>query len=134
MSYLDKLKQSRNKPQVAYQEFNLYTRQNKDGLFCFFEGKDNAYYVPRIKHFTDNYHPIMCGGRDKVLDVYRLINIHREYDKYKKAFFIDRDFNEPLAPHNPPIFETPCYSIENFYVSVNVFKEILKIYLMQVIK
>ncbi|MFM7408114.1 MAG: DUF4435 domain-containing protein [Cuspidothrix sp.] len=68
----------------------------------------------------------MCGGRDKVLEVYRLITIHREYDKYKKAFFIDRDFNEPLLPHNPPIFETPCYSIENFYVSVNVFKELLK--------
>jgi hypothetical protein len=30
-----------------------------------------------------------------------------------------------LPDHNPPIFETPCYSIENFYVSVDVFKEIL---------
>jgi predicted ATP-dependent endonuclease of OLD family len=39
-----------------------------------------------------------------VLAVYRLINIHREYDKYKKAFFIDRDFNEPLAPHNLNIY------------------------------
>ncbi len=26
----------------------------------------------------------------------------------------------------PPIFETPCYSIENFYVSLDAFKEILK--------
>jgi hypothetical protein len=126
MSYLDKLKQSRNKSQVAYQEFALHTRQDKDGLFCFFEGKDNAYYVPRIKRFIKNNHPIHCGGREKVLEVYRLITIHREYDKYKKAFFIDRDFNQPLPPHNPPIFETSCYSIENFYVSVNVFKEIIK--------
>jgi hypothetical protein len=86
MSYLDKLKQSRNKSQVAYQEFALHTRQGKDGLFCFFEGKDNAYYVPRIKRFINNYHPIHCGGREKVLDVYRLITIHREYDKYKKHF------------------------------------------------
>ena len=37
MSYLDKLKQSRNKSQVAYQEFALHTRQDKDGLFCFFD-------------------------------------------------------------------------------------------------
>jgi len=99
---------------------------DRNGLFCFFEGKDNAYYVPRIKRYTDNYYPIKCGGRDKVLDVYRLITIHSEYDKYKKTFFIDRDFNEPLPPHNPPIFETPGYSIENLYVSVDVFKEILK--------
>ena len=126
MSYIEKLRKSREKSQVAYAEFALHTQKGKDGLFCFFEGNDNAYYVPRIKRFTDNYYPINCGGRDKVLDVYRLITIHAEYDKYKKAFFIDRDFNEPLPPHNPPIFETPCYSIENFYVSVDVFKEILK--------
>jgi len=126
MLYIDQLRKSRDKPQVAYQEFVLHAEKGKDGLFCFFEGKDNAYYVPRIKRFTDSYHPIKCGGRDQVLDVYRLITIHSEYDKYKKAFFVDRDFNEPLPPHNPPIFETPCYSIENFYVSVDVFKEILK--------
>jgi len=126
MLYIDQLRKSREKPQVAYQEFVLHAGKGNDGLFCFFEGNDNAYYVPRIKRFTDNYHPIPCGGRDKVLDVYRLITIHSEYDKYKKAFFVDRDFNEPLPPHNPPIFETPCYSIENFYVSVDVFKEILK--------
>lgn len=126
MLYIETLRKSREKAQVAYQEFVLHTGKGKDGLFCFFEGNDNGYYVPRIKRFTDNYHPIKCGGRDKVLEVYRLINNHSEYDKYKKVFFIDRDFNEPLPPHNPPIFETPCYSIENFYVSVDVFQEILK--------
>jgi hypothetical protein len=125
MSYLDKLRASRDKPQVAYQEFALHTRTGKDGLFCFFEGKDNAYYIPRIKNFTDKYHPINCGGREKVLAVYQLIIIHSEYDKYKKAFFIDQDFNNPLPSRNPPIFETPCYSIENFYVSVDVFKQII---------
>ncbi|EAW38384.1 DUF4435 domain-containing protein [Lyngbya sp. PCC 8106] len=126
MSYIEELRKSRNKPQVAYQEFALHTRRGKDGLFCFFEGKDNAYYVPKIKQFTNNYHTIRCGGRENVLKVYELIKNHREYDKYKKAFFIDRDFNSPLPPHNPPIFETPCYSIENFYVSVEVFQEIIK--------
>jgi Protein of unknown function (DUF4435) len=54
-----------------------------------------------------------------------LITTHKEYDKYKKAFFIDRDFNPSLPAHNPPIFETPCYSIENLYVSFDVFKAIL---------
>lgn len=127
MSYLEKLRKSREKPQVAYQEFVLHTRKNKDGLFCFFEGKDdNAYYIPRVKKFINKYHPISCGGREKVLKVYKLITIHPEYLKYKKAFFIDRDFNKPLNSQNPPIFETPCYSVENFYVSVDVFQEILK--------
>lgn len=112
---------------VPYQEFINLVGKDKNGLFCFFEGKDNPYYYPRIKNITTlNIQPIKCNGRKWVLKVYELIKYHREYDKYKKAFFIDRDFNKPLQPHNPPIFETPCYSIENFYVSVDVFKEIMK--------
>ena len=125
MSYLDELRASRDKPQVAYQEFMLHTKKGKDGLFCFFEGKDNGYYIPRIKKYTSKYHPILCGGREKVLKVQRLIAVHSEYDKYKKAFFIDRDFNPPLTNKSPQIFETPCYSIENFYVSEKVFQEIM---------
>ena len=86
----------------------MSTREKgKNCFFCFFEGKDNAYYVPRIKSFTENYYPIQCGGRDKVLAVHRLITYHFEYDKYKKGFFIDRDFNEPLQSLEPPVFETP---------------------------
>lgn len=125
MSYLEELRASRDKPQVAYQEFALHTKKGKDGLFCFFEGKDNDYYIPRIKKYTDKYHPILCGGRDRVLKVQKLIAIHAEYDKYKKAFFIDRDFNQPLTNKSPQIFETPGYSIENFYVSESVFQEIM---------
>ena len=110
---------------MLYQEFALSTRKFSTHLFCFFEGKDNAYYVPRIRRFTESYHPIKCGGREKVLEVYKIIVNRPEYNRYKKAFFIDRDFNPSLSATVPPIFETPCYSIENFYVSVNVFKDIL---------
>lgn len=125
MTYLEQLRQSKDKAQVTFQEFALSTGRYPNHLFCFFEGKDNPYYVPRIKRFTPNYQPIKCGGREKVLEVYKLITNRPEYSNYKKAFFIDRDFNEPLEELNPPIFETPCYSIENLYVSVDVFKEIL---------
>ncbi|MEO0684252.1 MAG: DUF4435 domain-containing protein [Cyanobacteria bacterium J06649_11] len=125
MSYLEELRSSRDKAQVAYQEFALSTRRWPNSLFCFFEGKDNSYYVPRIKEHTNNYYPIRCGGREKVLEVYALINNHSEYFRYRKAFFIDRDFNEPLEEREPPIFETPTYSIENLYVSEVVFREIL---------
>lgn len=126
MSYIDLLRKSKDKPQVAFQEFALSTSKYSDYLFCFFEGKDNAYYVPRIKAFaTDKYLPIKCGGREKVLEVYRLIVNRTEYTIYKKAFFIDKDFNETLPSLSPPIFETPCYSIENLYTSPKVFREIL---------
>jgi hypothetical protein len=125
MSYVETLRRSKEKHTVAFEEFMLSTRHFPNYLFCFFEGKDNAYYIPRIKRFTDQYCLIKCGGRDSVLAVHQLIKNRTEYKRYKKAFFIDRDFNPPLKPQHPPIFETPCYSIENLYVSAAVFKEIL---------
>jgi hypothetical protein len=125
MTYVEELRKSRDKPQVAFAEFANATRKNPEHLFCFFEGKDNAYYVSRIKRFIENYYPVKCGGKQSVLDVYKLITGKEEYQKYKLGFFIDRDFNSSIGAKNPPIFETPCYSVENLYVSVNVFKEIL---------
>jgi len=112
-------------PNVAYMDFTKLVGANKTGLFCFFEGKDSPYYSLRIKNvFNEGYHPIICSGKSKVLKVYELINNHEEYGKYKKGFFIDSDFDEPLS--NKKIYETPCYSIENLYTSVSVFGEILK--------
>lgn len=125
MSYLSELRKSKEKHQVAFTEFASSTRNRSSHLFCFFEGKDNDYYVPRIKRYTNDYYTINCNGREKVLKVYELIVAKTEYQKYKKAFFIDRDFNPPLSLTEPPIFETPCYSIENLYVSQSVFREIL---------
>lgn len=125
MTYLEELRKSKNKPQVAYQEFALSTRKFPRHLFCFFEGKDNAYYVSRIKRFTEKYYPIKCGGKQYVLDVYSLITGKEEYKKYKLGFFIDRDFHQSIGNIVPPVFETPCYSVENLYVSLSVFREIL---------
>jgi len=125
MTYLDDLKNSRNKPQVAYQEFALLVGKFPDNLFCFFEGKDNDYYVPRIKNVTNQYQFVICGNKKSVIYVHDLIKNRPEYRKYKTGFFIDRDFDNPRKQDSLPIFETPCYSIENLYVSVHVFKEIL---------
>ncbi|MDO5616715.1 MAG: DUF4435 domain-containing protein [Cruoricaptor ignavus] len=124
-SYIQQLRQSKDKATVAYQEFALSTKSYNNHLFCFFEGNDNPYYVPRIKNFTDKIYPINCGGRDKVLKVYELISNQEVYNKYSKAFFIDRDFNSPRIENRDIIFETPCYSIENLYVNKSVFEQIL---------
>tara|TARA_R110000868_G_scaffold1859_1_gene14820 strand:+ start:6880 stop:7806 length:927 start_codon:yes stop_codon:yes gene_type:complete len=124
-SYLQQLRQSKDKATVAFQEFALSTKTYEEYLFCFFEGNDNPYYVPRIKTLYDKIIPINCGGREKVLKVYELIKNKEEYNKYSKAFFIDRDFNNILDNNNDLIFETPCYSIENLYVNIDTFKEIL---------
>lgn len=122
---VEELRNSRARSVVAYTEFVDSTGKLPNDLFCFFEGKDNSYYVPRIKKHTNNFHPIKCGGRSKVLEVHALIKNQDVYKRYKKAFFIDKDFNETLPIQDPIIYETPCYSIENLFVTEEVFKQIL---------
>lgn len=115
-------------PNVAYVSFISLTKAGIKGYFCFFEGKDAPYYVPRIKSiYKGIIHPIICGGKSKVLKVHELISYHHEYKKYIKGFFIDKDF-DPSPPNHTgsPIYETPTYAIENFYSSINVFSQILK--------
>ncbi len=126
MTYLEQLGNSRKKYQVIFTEFVHSVRNKENYLFCFFEGYDTTYYVPIIRGFTENYETFDCKGKKVVLEFHEFIKSKIEYQKYKKAFFIDRDFDEPISIQQPPIYETPCYSIENFYVSDAVFAKILK--------
>lgn len=121
--YANYLRGEREKPSVSYQRFMENTTQFPHHLFCFFEGKDHPYYVPRIKRYTENYYPIDCKGRENVKKVHALIQRHGEYANYKLAYFIDRDFNS--ANTHPDSYETPCYSIENLYVNRQSFREIV---------
>lgn len=122
---VDDLRKAREIANVAYIDFTRHIRENKDGLFCFFENKDAPYFQVQIRRlYQGNYYPIPCGNKTRVLKVYQLIDYHRIYDKYKKGFFIDRDF-DPLQ-NNPAIYETPCYAIENLYINSRVLSEILK--------
>jgi hypothetical protein len=123
---VEELRRGREQPQVGYTEFVLAVKRYPTHLFCFFEGGgDPIYYISRIKSVTTTYQTIICGRKSSVIAVNALIAGRREYNGYKTAFFIDRDFNAPLAPRTRPIYETPCYSIENFYTSAAAFKCIL---------
>lgn len=125
MITVESMRIARESVNVAFISFVNLVAAHKTGLFCFFEGKDSSYYSLRIKNvFDGSYHPIVCSGKNKVLKVYELIHKHKEYDKYKKGFFIDRDFDTTNSDEK--IYETPCYSIENLYTSKSVFGEILK--------
>jgi Protein of unknown function (DUF4435) len=111
---------------IGFQNFSVL-RKNTNDLYCFYENQDSPYYHSRIaRYFQGTQIPVRCGNRNGVLKTHRLIANRSHFAKYKKAFFVDSDFNAPLAPTNPPIFETsPYYSIENCYVSPAVFEKIL---------
>ena len=122
------IKDSRKKGVVCFTRFCLDKKYHKDCMFCFFEGEDRKYYGSRIEKYTNyDYEHIICydcGGKEHVLTAYELISQKHEYDNVKKAFFIDRDYC-PSSIRQKEIYETPCYSIENFYVSTTAFSKIL---------
>jgi hypothetical protein len=127
MKVIELLDKAKHSPVVAFHKFVLLTKKHENDLFCFFEGYDSPYYSSRIKTFTSkNYHPIICGNKKSVISVKEKLEKDSVYQKYKTLFFIDRDFDETLSSTSRNLYETPCYSVENFYVSLSSFSEILK--------
>lgn len=100
--------------------------KNKGSMVCFFEGKhDKDYYMTRIRTICGDAIEITCNCKKNVLQMYDEIP-KEDRDKYRLAYFIDRDFDEPL--NNPEIFETEGYSIENYYCTETAFHRILTEY------
>lgn len=131
MSRVTNLNRARGTGSVAFLQFTRIHKSKSYCLFCFFEGEDAKYYGFRIKEnlSTVDWEGIDCGGKSEVLAVCEFLQKHENpsYREAKTAFFIDRDFDEPLSEEwQEAIYTTPCYSIENFYTTVNCFKGILK--------
>jgi len=103
-------------------------KKNSQNLYCFFEGYDDVkYYRIRIQNFTqkDIDEWFYCGGKDNVINAYKLIKQHSEYDLSRILFFIDKDFSDIIEISNQ-IYVTPYYAIENFYTQRDVLKAIIK--------
>lgn len=115
---------ARNSGTVAYTRYCQEKARNKDCLICFFEGEDKKYYLSRIVQYTGyDYEHIVsyeCSGKDGV--IYNFNKIDKSDNN--TAFFIDRDFISS-GINDIHLYETPCYSIENFYTSVSAFRRLI---------
>lgn len=125
---IKEIKKMREKDIVVYTRYCQEKKQNPKKLFCFFEGEDGKYYIPRITKYT-NYGQeqiicYKCNGKEGVLKLHTLIE--KNNDSYSKAFFIDKDYKS-INKNSKLIYETPSYAIENFYVSLDAFKRMLNI-------
>ncbi|MEL6462272.1 MAG: DUF4435 domain-containing protein, partial [Cyanobacteria bacterium J06621_15] len=124
------LKESRDKAVAVFTKFTRLYKQNPSALFCFFEGEDSKYYGVRIDNIArpkKDYIYISCNGKEGVLGINKMLASRKRYSVVKAAYFIDRDFDISIQQKNlAGIYETPCYSIENFYTSVDCVSKILK--------
>jgi len=125
---IQKVKDARNKGVVAFSRYCQEKKKYRDYLFCFFEGEDVKYYLPRIEKYSGyEYNKIIhynCGGKKEVLKALNLVEKNNDEVFTAKAFFIDSDYDTTIY-NNSLLYQTPCYSIENFYTSKEAFSKML---------
>ena len=94
-------------------------------LFCFVEGQsDTDFYFPKVKSiFGGNHLFINCYNKKFVLKMYQLIH-EKDKESKKLAFFIDHDYDAKVNLEH--VYETECYSIENYYCYKSAFSEFLQ--------
>ena len=111
---------------VKFKEFMNVVRDSKFPVL--FEGEDVKYYDVRLNQYLDkkDWVHIDCNGKENLLKLRDEIKNHSQYKDVKALYFIDADFddNTHLLQEND-IYITPCYAIENFYISDNAFENIL---------
>lgn len=113
---------------VKFKEFINTSSKYPESIVCLFEGQDEKYYSSRLnmKFGNEGWRGINTGGRGIVLEIQSIIEDHGLYSSRKYLCFIDHDFQDWFVNHNPErIYVTPCYSIENLYVTEQSFRRIL---------
>ncbi|TDY81505.1 UNVERIFIED_ORG: uncharacterized protein DUF4435 [Pantoea allii] len=126
MSRVTTLKDSRSNLSVKFLEFTRIS--SKKNYAAFFEGEDEKYYSIRINSIRPDlkWAGINCGGKKNVLALRDRVRNHEVYSTALCMFFVDADFdkNDDLLELSD-LYTTPCYSVENFYISNNAFVRIL---------
>lgn len=126
MSRVQNMAQARDNVSVKYHEFMRICSKNKFPVF--FEGEDEKYYSIRLDSLTNlEWIGINTGGKKKVISLREKIKASEAYYDKKAFFFIDSDFdhNEEISKFTD-VYLTPCYSVENLYISDSAFIKILR--------
>ena len=112
---------------VPFHRFVLLTNSyGNNHLYCFIEGYDLPYYKPRIELISGKECScIDSGGKKNVISLNELIRQKTEYSNYKLLYLVDRDYDDNSNVQNS-IYITPCYSVENFYGTIDCYKKMIE--------
>ena len=127
-SLLSKMREGRKSYPAVFMKFVRYKDLHSTHAFCFYEGEDGMYYDRRIEEYLndgDRFVALIAGNKQNVLKAMQKICADSNYDSVRKMFFVDRDYDTLQACHKD-LYETPGYSIENFYVNEDAFRRVLR--------
>lgn len=122
------LKESRDTLSEKYTEFNHLKVRCPNHFIVFYEGKDAPYFYGKIRQYTQmEISPIKCNGKSKVKGIYLSLKNKGALDDVKTGFFIDKDFDKNDEDFVlSDFYVTERYAIENYYVTDNCLKKIIK--------
>lgn len=126
MSRVNALIKARGNLSVKFMEFTRIASKGKYAVF--FEGEDEKYYSIRINSIRPDikWSGINGGGKSNVVELRRRIRQHETYSAAPCMFFVDADFDDNSAFFElGDIYVTPCYSVENLYISSDAYIRIL---------
>ena len=124
---VEDLRKGRDAASSVFMEFSSLKQYYENTIFSFYEGEDAKYYNPRINEITgSNLIIFKANNKKNVLEVMHIIQSKQEYNKVSTMFFVDRDMDFDFEDYcNDDLYVTPCYSIENLYVSEKSLGHIL---------
>ncbi|MUK42438.1 DUF4435 domain-containing protein [Aliivibrio fischeri] len=128
MSRVDVLKSSRDSVSVKFMEFTRIVSKNENRVALFFEGEDEKYFSGRINNIRPDivWSGVNSKGKSNVIKLRNKIRCHAVYKNSPCLFFVDHDFDSNVDICNfTDVYITPCYSIENFYISNSTFERVL---------
>jgi hypothetical protein len=128
MSRVDSLVNARSNVSVKFLEFTRVASKGQDIYAVFFEGEDEKYYSVRINNIRPDisWSGINSGGKSNVISLREKIRSHPTYCVSLCMFFVDADFDDNSSIMKfDDLYITPCYSIENLFITSEAFKRIL---------
>lgn len=122
------LREEARAPHAVFHQFLLLLgKAAQDCHFFFFEGsEDPAFYIGFLLKRLDGreYHEFVCNGRQGALKVNELCSRDgRATDRV--MYFIDKDHCDIMNPEESlpsRVFQTDCYSFENYLVCKQSFR------------
>ena len=94
----------------------------------FFEGEDEKYFSVRINNIRPdiNWAGVNSKGKSNVVTLRKKIRKHPIYQNALCMFFVDSDFDCNSSINDfDDVYLTPCYSIENLYLSDSTFERVM---------
>jgi hypothetical protein len=120
MSFVDSLRKQRRNPPAVWIQFTMAYQDGMSDVYVFFEGgADYTFYMPEIRRRWNGrgqVRPFDCDGKENVLAL--IPRVTRRLDhRWRALFFVDKDIDDILGLAilaDPFLFQTECYSIENY--------------------